>query len=388
MYIPRQLSQKAQQLAKKFPVVAVLGPRQSGKTTLVKEVFPKHPYVSLEDIDTRTFAQEDPRGFLAQYPNGAVFDEIQRVPDLFSYLQGVVDRSKRPGQFILTGSHNYLLSQSLTQTLAGRVALLTLLPLSLQELSSSQAPKNLEAHIFSGFYPRIYDQHIAPTDWYPNYIKTYIEKDVRLIKNISDLNTFQKFLQLCAGRVGQILNLTGLGNECGISHNTAKAWMSILESSYILFLLPSFHKNFNKRIIKMPKVYFYDTGLACSLLGIESEQQLSTHYARGSLFESMIVADLMKQRFNQGLPPHLSYWRDRSGQEIDVIAEVGSVRRAAEIKLSSTIADAFFKGLRYWQSVSGDLPKDSFVIYGGEAMQKRRHATVLPWKETQKIFPR
>lgn len=387
MIIKREISKKLQTLAKQFPVVAVLGPRQSGKTTLVQSVFPTLPYVSLEDLDTRAFASEDPRGFLAQYEGGAILDEVQRVPGLFSYLQGVVDRSKKRGQFILTGSHNYLIQQSLTQTLAGRVAILVLLPLSFSELQTiSRKPTSIDEMMFSGFYPRIYDQKIPPSDWYPNYARTYIEKDVRLIKNISDLHVFQKFVKLCAGRVGQILNLTTLGNDCGVSHNTAKSWLSILESSYILFLLPSYHKNFKKRIIKMPKLYFYDIGLACSLLGIESTDQLSTHYARGALFESMIVADLLKYQFNRGLAPSLSYWRDQSGHEIDVILESPRSAKAIEIKSSATIGSDFFRGLYYWQRVSRSDPQNSFLIYAGTTAQKREKASVIPWNATSDIF--
>ncbi len=322
--ITRVISDKLKSLYRKFPVVSVVGPRQSGKTTLVKNVFPRLKYVSLEELDNREFALRDPRGFLSTYDNGAIIDEAQRVPDLFSYIQTEVDKKDSPGQFILTGSQNILLHENVSQTLAGRVAILRLLPFSLEELKNTPYGSwQSDRYIYTGFYPRIYDKKINPADWYPNYIQTYVEKDVRLMKNISDLNTFQKFIKLCAGRTGQILNLSSLGNECGITHNTAKSWLSILEAGYIIFLLKPYHKNFNKRLIKMPKLYFYDTGLACFLLGIQNTSQLATHYLRGSLFESFVLSELIKERFNKGIEPNCYYWRDKTGNEIDCVIETG-----------------------------------------------------------------
>lgn len=385
--IKRIISEKLKKLALKFPVVSVIGPRQSGKTTLVKSVFPKSNYISLEDPDTREFASKDPRGFLATYNKSVIIDEAQRVPELFSYIQTIVDKKKTAGQFILTGSQNILLHHHISQTLAGRVAILKLLPFSLQELEKSVYKlKQSEEYIIKGFYPRIYDKKIAPADWYPNYIQTYVERDLRLIKNISDLMTFQKFLKMCAGRIGQILNLSSLGNDCGITHNTAKDWISILESSYIIFLLKPYHKNFNKRLMKMPKLYFYDTGLACSLLGIQNKAQLNTHYLKGSLFESFILSEMFKNAFNKGIEPNYYYWRDKVGHEIDCIAEKADKTLQIEIKSGKTIADDYFAGLKYWAKLTKKGGKDSYLIYNGDENQKRTFANVVSWKNIASIL--
>ena len=385
--IKRVLSVKLKELALKFPVVSVVGPRQSGKTTLVKSVFPSIEYTSLEDLDTREFASNDPRGFLATHNKGVIIDEAQRVPALFSYIQTEVDSKNRAGQFILTGSQNILLAQNISQTLAGRIAILKLLPFSLLELKESNYElDSSEEYIFKGLYPGIYDKGIGPIDWYPNYIQTYIERDVRLIKNISDLNTFQRFVKLCAGRIGQVLNLSSLGNDCGITHNTAKAWLSILEATYVVFLLRPYYKNFNKRLIKMPKLYFYDTGLACSILGIQNKQQLATHYSIGSLFESLVLSEIIKYRFNKGLEPHCYYWRDRTGNEVDCIMESCEGLLGIEIKSSKTIADDFFCGLRYWNKVAGKAGGRSYLIYNGEENQKRSSGEVIGWKSISSIL--
>jgi len=386
--LKRILSKKLKYLALRFPVVSVMGPRQSGKTVLVKSVFPDKEYVNLEDLDTREFALNDPRGFLATYNKGVIIDEAQRAPALFSYIQAVVDRSHKAGRFILTGSQNILLQENISQTLAGRIAILKLLPFSLDELKNTRyEPDNAEEYIFTGSYPRIYDKRIKPHDWYPNYIQTYVEKDVRLIKNISDLNTFQKFIKLCAGRVGQVLNLLSLGNDCGISHNTAKAWISILESTYIVFLLRPYHKNFNKRLIKMPKLYFYDTGLACSLLGIQNKQQLSTHYSAGSIFESFVLSEIVKYRLNKGLEPYCYYWRDRTGNEVDCIIENGKSLVSVEIKFSKTITDDFFNGLRYWSKIAGKTKRSqSCLIYNGKEHQQRSLVEVIGWNNISSIL--
>src|SRR4030042_3886233 len=379
--LKRILSKKLKALALKFPVISVIGPRQSGKTTLVKSVFPDKDYVILEDLDAREFALNAPRGFLATYSKGAIIDEVQRAPALFSYMQTAVDRSNKAGQFILTGSQNILLQENISQTLAGRVAILKLLPFSLDELKSTKyEPDGAEEYIFTGSYPRIYDKKINPRDWYPNYIQTYVERDVRLIKNISDLNTFQKFIKLCAGRIGQVLNLLSLGNDCGITHNTAKAWISILESTYIVFLLRPYHKNFNKRLIKMPKLYFYDTGLACSLLGIQNKQQLQTHYSGGSLFESFVLSEIIKYKLNKGLQPHCYYWRDRTGNEVDCIMENNKSLLSIEVKFSKTIVDDFFSGLKYWSKVASKVSSRPYLIYNGKEHQKRSFGEVISWK--------
>ncbi|PIP19453.1 MAG: AAA family ATPase [Candidatus Omnitrophica bacterium CG23_combo_of_CG06-09_8_20_14_all_41_10] len=385
--ILRTIAKKLKGLALKFPVVSVVGPRQSGKTTLVKSVFPGLSYVSLEDVDAREFALKDPRGFLSTYDKGVIIDEVQRVPDLFSYIQTSVDAKKAPGRFILTGSQNILLHSHVSQTLAGRVAILKLLPLSFLELkAASFAPKTVNDCLFKGFYPRIFSEKIDPVEWYHYYIQTYVERDVRLIKNIGDLNTFQKFIKLCAGRIGQPLNLLSLGNESGITHNTAKAWVSILEASYIVYLLRPYHNNFNKRLAKMPKLYFYDTGLACSLLGIQDSSQLATHYARGNLFESLVITEMMKERLNQGLEPNCYYWKDKTGNEVDCIIDTPSALIPVEIKSGKTVTEDFFVGLNYWRKLAGQKDAPAKIVYGGDEGQKRAIADIVSWKNIPSIF--
>lgn len=385
--IKRILSKKLLALAKSVPVVAVLGPRQSGKTTLVKGIFRNKPYVSMEDPDTREFAATDPRKFLSSYSNGAIIDEAQRVPVLFSYIQTLVDTSGKPGMFVLTGSQNYLLQEKISQSLAGRVAILRLLPFSLEELRDT--PHNYSAYekyIYKGFYPRVYAQNIKPYDWYKNYIQTYIERDVRMIKNIPDLSSFQKFVKMCAGRIGQILNLSALGNDCGITHNTAKAWLSVLESSYIAFLLKPHHQNFHKRLIKMPKLYFYDSGLACSLLGIETAAQVETHPLKGPLFENMIISEIIKHRENQGLEPNCYFWRSKEGHEIDCLLETNGKLIPVEIKAGATISSDYFKNIKYWNTLSRNESDSSYVIYGGDTDQIRSDGNILGWKNLNKLL--
>jgi predicted AAA+ superfamily ATPase len=385
--ISRTLSKKLKGLALKFPAVSVMGPRQSGKTTIVKSAFPKLTYVSLEDLDAREFAVTDPKRFLSTYNKGVIIDEVQRAPDLFSYIQTAVDAKKTSGQFILTGSQNILLHEHVSQTLAGRVAILKLLPFSLEELQTSPYRlKDIDDYIFKGFYPRIYDKNISPSDWYVNYIQTYVERDAHLIKNIGNLNTFQKFIKLCAGRIGQIVNLSSLGSDCGITHNTAKAWLSVLESCYIIFLLRPYYKNFNKRLVKMPKLYFYDSGLAASLLGIHSKAQLATHYMRGSLFESTLISELIKERYNIGREPNCYFWRDKSGNEIDCLIETADTLIPIEIKSGKTIASDFFDGLKYWKKIAGKNSKNFYLVYGGMDNQKRDIADVVSWRNISSIW--
>lgn len=382
--IPRLLAASIRQSARKFPVVAILGPRQSGKTTLVQDLFASKPYVSLEDPDKRAFAQSDPRGFLAGYPKGAVLDEAQRVPELFSYLQGIVDRVRKPGLFILTGSQNFLLMQHLSQSLAGRVRLLTLLPLSLGEAGTvypGMGGTGAEHWIFKGFYPSLYDRNIHPRDWYPSYIQTYLERDVRQIKNIDNLSLFQKFLKLCAARTGQLLNLSSLAVDCGITHNTARSWISILEASFLVHLLKPYHENFNKRVVKTPKLYFYDTGLACSLLEIEKQAQLTTHPLRGNLFETLVVSEMAKARLNLGRPPNLYFWRDKTGHEVDILVVQGGDINAVEIKSGLTVTEDFFTGLDYWGKTSRKRGK-KFLVYGGHESQDRERGSVIGWEHS------
>ncbi len=377
----RQLAPKLQQLAKKFPLLAITGPRQAGKTTLAQLVFSQKKYVSLEDLDQREYAMNDPRGFLMHYQEGAIIDEVQRVPELFSYLQTHVDKIGKAGQFILTGSQNFLLLDKINQSLAGRIAITKLLPLSLQELNLNNIRLTTpEASIFSGFYPGLYQRDIPPQDWYPSYIQTYLERDVRQIKNIVDLSQFQTFLKMCANRVGQLLNLSSLANDCGITHNTAKAWLSLLEASYIVFLLRPHHQNFNKRLVKMPKLYFYDTGILSSLLGIQTVEQLNNHYAKGALFENLILLEIIKSRYNHGLIQDLYFWRDNHGHEVDCIIETASKLVAVEIKSGKTIVGDFFAGLAYWQALTAKKIK-SYLVYGGDVSQMRQTIDVMSWKQ-------
>lgn len=383
--IRRDLEQEVLLSAKEYPILAILGPRQSGKSTLVKMLFPEKKYVSLENMDIRNFAIQDPNSFIESYKDGAILDEIQRVPELFSYLQTEVDRDPTPGRFILTGSHQYHLNEKISQSLAGRVALLRLLPFSLHELKKINPSLNLNEVLFNGFYPRIHDQKLRPTKWLNNYIETYIDKDVRLIKNIQDLNLFSLFIKMCAARVGQLVNLQSIGNDCGIDQNTVKAWLSILESSFIIKRLQPHHKNFNKRLIKTPKLYFYDTGLLCQLLDIEKHEDLQTHPLRGGIFENYVIADLQKFFFNQGQKPPLYFWRDRKGHEIDCLVEKSGLLIPIEIKSGKTINSDFFKNLKFWKELT-QTQDESFLVYAGEEIQKRKETIVIPWSQIESIL--
>lgn len=364
MMISRDLITKLGRMAQKFPVVTLTGPRQSGKTMLLRHVFQDYRYVSLEDLDMREFAQNDPRGFLSTYGNRVIIDEAQRVPSLFSYIQGIVDHENREGMFILAGSHNFLLMEQVNQSLAGRTAVLKLLPLSHHELKKEGlATMRVEEEIFKGGYPRIFDKGIDPGDFYPHYMETYLERDVRLLKNIGDLSKFILFVKMCAGRVGQLLNLSSLANDCSISVPTATSWLSVLEASFICYRLQPNYKNYSKRLVKTPKLYFYDTGLVCSLLGIRSAEQLTTHYLYGGLFENLVVNEFVKLYYNQGIEPDLTFWRDSTGNEIDLIDHREGEDYAYEIKSSQTFKLSFFKGLNRWASLSGS--KHCSVIYAG-----------------------
>ncbi len=387
--IQRDIGKVTTMMSGKYPVISVTGPRQSGKTTLIKYLFSSMPYVSLEDSDERQFAIQDPRGFLNRFPDGAVFDEVQRTPEIFSYIQTEVDTRRKKGQFILSGSQNFLLLQNISQSLAGRVAILKLLPFSMNELSSAKLMfDNYEQLIYTGFFPGIYDNKIPPEFFYSNYIQTYVERDVRNIRQIGDLNSFTRFMQLCAGRIGQLLNLTSLANDCGITINTAKSWISVLESSYTMFLLQPHYRNFNKRIIKSPKLYFYDVGLASSLLKIDNHRQLSAHYMIGSLFENMIIVELLKARYNGGLQSNIYFWRNNKGNEIDCIIEKLQNLIPVEIKSGRTFNFDFLTGIKYWNSVSGNKPKNSYLIYGGEKVFSGSDANVIGWKNLDKLINR
>ena len=380
--IERTLTRRLVALAQKFPVVTLTGPRQSGKTTLVRATFPTLPYVSLEEPDIRQIALTDPRGFLANFPDGAVLDEVQRTPELFSYLQRIVDE-KRTAQFILTGSSNFLLLERISQSLAGRTAILHLLPLSLEELPPGDA--SYEQVIFRGRYPRIYDRDIAPTDFYPAYIQTYVERDVRLMKDISNLDAFIRFVQLCAGRVGQLLNYTSLANDAGISPNTARAWLSVLESSYILYRLQPYHRNFNKRLVKSPKLYFHDTGVACSLLGIRDESQVNLHYLKGALFENLVINEFIKRNSHCGDSWQPYFWQDSQGREIDCLLVAGEVLRPIEIKAGRTLATSYFDNLNYWRSLLDAPQAPVYVVYGGDRSLQTGAGALVSWRELASI---
>jgi len=382
--IQRIAKNKLKDLAEKFKAVAVTGARQTGqtgKTTLVKQVFRNKPYLSLENPDTRSFALEDPRGFLETYRDGAILDEVQRAPSLFSYLQEILDNTKTKGLFILSSSNNFLLQQTISQTLAGRVGYINLLPFSITELKKYKLLLESDDELMlKGFYPPIYDQDIPPADWCPNYIRTYIEKDVRQIKNITDLIVFERFIKLLAGRSGQELNYSALSVEIGVDVKTVQSWIGILESSFIIYLLKPHHKNFNKTIVKRPKLYFYDTALVCYLLGIRNTLQLDTHPLRGAIFEGMVVTELIKKRTNAGLDINLFYWRDKTGHEIDIIIDDGSKLLPIEIKSGKTINAEFFKNIDYWSNLSKSTK--SILLYAGEQIQKRTNGKeILNWRK-------
>lgn len=374
------------ELAKGYPFIALTGPRQAGKTTLSRAVFPDKPYVSLEDPDIREFATTDPRRFLSRYPDGAILDEAQRAPEIFSYLQTLADTDGRMGLYILTGSQQFGLLSGITQSLAGRVGMVQLLPFSAGELQEAdKLPDILDALLYKGSYPPLYDRRLSPLQWYAGYVTTYLERDVRQLINVRDLTLFQRFIRLCAGRTGQLLNLSTLANDCGITHNTAKAWISILEASYILFLLPPHHRNFNKRLVKTPKLYFHDTGLAAWLLGVQSADQLANHPLRGALFETWVVGEFLKGRYNKALPSNLFFWRDNSGNEVDVIVDQGLALLPIEIKSGQTVSTDFFSGLRKWLSWAGAEAGKPYLVYGGDEHQERGEADVVPWRDVSAI---
>lgn len=384
MLVRRTLQKRLRHLAKVFPVVTVTGPRQSGKTTLCKMAFPSKEHVSLEDPELRDFARQDPRGFLDSYPSGAVLDEVQRVPELLSSIQIIVDETKSMGQFVLTGSANLALLDSVAQSLAGRTALATLLPMSFKELRAfPNTPGSLFETLFQGSYPAIYDRGIEPRDWYASYVGTYVERDVRQILNVGDLNTFQQFLRLCAGRTGQLLNLSSLGSDAGVVHGTIRAWTSILETTYMIHRLPPFYRNVRKRLVKTPKLHFLDSGLLCYLLGIQDAKQLVTHPLRGVIFESWVVAEIFKYLAHRGLRTELCFYRDRKGEEVDLLISQGDRLVAVEVKSSRTIAEDFFAHLERfedWATTEAGIPSVKRVlVYGGDRRQRRRQGIVLPW---------
>lgn len=380
-WIERTIAKEIRKRITQFPILAVTGPRQSGKTTLLKTLFPDYEYVSLENPDHRSFAQEDPNGFLQQYASQTILDEVQRVPELFSYLQTAVDKSGQMGQYILSGSQNFHLLKHITQSLAGRVALFQLLPLDTQELEQAKKlPANyLDACILGG-YPAVYDRGLLPTDFYSNYIRTYIEKDVTELINIRDINSFRTFLGLCAARAGQLLNLTALANDCNVSQPTAKAWLSVLESSYLVFLLYPYHDNFNKRLVKTPKLYFYDVGLLSHLLEIRKPAELAINRLKGNIFENFVIANF--QKFNENRYQHLHYyfWQDHNGLEIDLLLKTANGFDIYEVNSTQTLSGALFKNLQHFTELVEPHTVRSYLVYGGDQALVRSNVQVVPWK--------
>lgn len=379
--IERTIKEKLLSLAKKFPVITLTGVRQSGKSTLLKNCFPECKYVSLEDPDIRVVAQGDPRGFLQNYGYPLIIDEVQNVPQLFSYIQTIVDEKDEVGMYFLSGSQNFLLMESVSQSLAGRAAVLKMTPFSTSELKQAGLlGVNLNEYLYTGGYPRIYDRQIKPVDYFPSYIQTYIERDARQLRNIGNHTQFNKFLRLCAGRAGQLLNISSLATEAELSIQTVNAWLSVLETSNVVFQLHPYHKNFNKRLVKSSKLYFYDTGLLCSLLGLQSAEQLEIHYLRGEIFENMIVAECMKRYLVNGFEPQLYFWRDSNGNEVDLLAEEGTKLYAYEIKSAATLRLDFFKNLKLFEQVSEGMVTKSAVVYGGATDFSVEQGSFISWQ--------
>lgn len=383
---PREITTEIERALESYPVVTLTGPRQSGKTTIAKKIAGDKPYYNLEQPNTRELINDDPMGVLNQCPDGAIFDEVQHAPELLSYLQVVVDERNKEGLFILTGSHQPELHQTVTQSLAGRTAMLNLLPLSIAELQNKKIDLSLNEYLLNGFMPRIYDKNIDPSRYYRDYLQTYIEKDVRTLINLKDLMTFQKFLKLCAGRVGQIVNFSSLGGELGVSHHTVKHWLSVMQASYIITLLPPYFENFGKRIIKSPKIYFMDVGLACFLLDIESQDQLARDPLRGGLVENLVISEMQKARMNQGKQPNLYYYRDSRQVEIDVIYKTGHELIPFEIKSSSTYRTAYFDGINYFKKLAGDRCQEGYLVYAGEEELPYKDFNIINYKSVAGVI--
>ena len=382
--IQRDLAPEVVRAAAEMPAVTLTGPRQSGKTTLCRALFPEHAYRTLEAPDHRAFATDDPRAFLAQFPDGAVIDEVQRVPALLSYLQGIIDADPAPGRWILTGSQNLALLDSVSQSLAGRTEVLHLLPLTWEEITRfDRCPPDLDEALLSGGYPRIFDRDLDPSRWLRAYAATYLERDVRGITNIGDLVLFQRFLELCAGRTGQLLNYSSLADDCGISQPTAKAWLSVLEASFVAFRLPAFHSNVRKRLVKMPKLHFHDSGLVCWLLGIREPEQLRSHPLRGAIFETWVVSEVLKHRANRGESGGLSFYRDRDGAEVDLVIERPQQVTLVEAKSAETASSSLFAGARRVRRHIDDASRecDVVVVYGGDRGQRRTDGRLTPWRK-------
>ena len=381
--IEREVAKKTRRLARQYPIVTITGPRQSGKTTLCRMLFEEKAYVSLEDVDERNFARQDPRGFLGKFPNGAVIDEVQRVPDLLSYIQTIVDQEQKEGFFILTGSQQFELLESISQSLAGRTALVKLMPFTLKEAYGQRIDHiTLDLALYTGFYPRIFDKNLNPTEAMGFYVNAYVERDLRMLINVKDLSKFEIFLKLCAGRTGQILNLTSLGNDCGVNQGTIKSWISVLEASFLIKLLRPYYRNFNKRLIKSPKIYFLDTGLICFLLDIRNPDQLATHPLKGAIFESYVVSETLKMRFNAGKTDNLFYFRDNTGNEVDLICDHGLHMTLIEIKSGQTVSSDFFKGLSFFSKLSENI-RNAAIVYGGDETYERQGTKITTWRHIE-----
>jgi predicted AAA+ superfamily ATPase len=384
--IERQIASSISGTLGKYPVLTVTGPRQSGKTTLLKSLFPDWHYVSMETPDIRQQVLQNPRGLFSRYGHRIVIDEVQRTPDLLSYIQTIVDEDPN-ASFVLSGSHNLLMLEHISQSLAGRTAIFYLLPLSLNELVNADIDvEKYEELIFRGFYPRIYDRQLRATEFYPNYLETYVQRDVRQIKNVGNLSLFNRFLSICAGHIGQTINYSNIANDTGVSVSTIQNWLSVLETSFIIYRLNPYYRNFNKRITKAPKLYFYDTGLACSLLRINNVDALETYYQKGALFENFVINEICKQYYNRGNRPPIYYWKDSNQNEIDLIIDLGGQLIPVEIKSARTFSSQFFKTLAWFQDVSSLPISNSYVIYGGEQDWELEHGKLLSWKHFSEII--
>jgi len=377
--IQREMLPTLLQASREYPVVTVTGPRQSGKTTLCRLAFPDKPYINLEAPDRRRFALEDPRGFLATIPEGAILDEIQRAPELPSYIQEIVDENPAAGRYIITGSQQFELMDRVIQSLAGRTALLRLLPLTMREISGAGRALPLLSQMHNGFYPRLIQDGLNPSQAMGEYFATYVERDLRQLSAIHDLQKFERFVRLCAGRTGQLLNLNNLGNDAGISHSTARQWLDLLQASYIVYLLPPWFTNTRKRLVKSSKLYFYDVGLAAWLLGINTPEQVQRDPLYGALFENMVIIDRLKTALNQRCNPAFSFYRDNVGNEVDLIEPDGAGVHALEIKAGATINSDYFKGLAHFRKSFPDRWIDGTVVYGGDESQQRSDWQVVAW---------
>lgn len=385
--IPRRAADHVLELVRGFPIVSITGPRQSGKTTLARASFPDRPYANLESPAERAMATADPLGFLGRFPDGAVLDEIQHCPDLFSFLQVRVDEDARMGRFIITGSQQFGLNARISQSLAGRVGAVTLLPFALAELAAAgRRPGTLDQTLWNGFYPPIYDRDLAPPLWFDNYLRTYLERDVRQLSAVQDLSLFQRFLRLCAGRTAQLLNMTALASDAGVSPGTVRNWLSLLEASYVIKLLPPYHRNYNKRLVKTPKLFFLDVGLAAALIGITDAVQIATHPLRGPLFETLVFGELLKARLDQGRRADIAFWRDHRGQEVDFLLEDGNRLLAVEVKAAATVTPASVEGLRRFTDIAAGNEVRPVLVHGGDLESEVRGCRVIGWKRLDRLL--